>query len=235
MAPIELPKLRITIYLLIAMFSFVLCSLCAVRLHYTTSLHQGQPLHRGKTFYDPVVAGLFVTAVLTMAWCVFTIVCIHQRRETRWISTIRGELCCLGVLWSFWMILSSVITDYWRNLSWCTDRSKQCQILSALISFTWICSILVTIIFSLSAVFAFVFDSLTQPLHGYGRLGSSQTPHLIVNLPHLRRGFCAVRPGHRNLKNGHDRCVESGFSVSFEKEGEFAHLNDFRGARSKSI
>ena len=39
-----------------------------------------------------------------------SIICIHNRIENKFVSTLRGELVGLGVLWLFWIVGAAIVS-----------------------------------------------------------------------------------------------------------------------------
>ncbi|KAF8060189.1 hypothetical protein FPV67DRAFT_1564444 [Lyophyllum atratum] len=161
----DLPPLRIGLYVTLAIISFILFCLSAARLHYTTHLPAKDPLNGGKNFYDPIVAEILFTTLMTMPWCGFIIFCIHKRVENRLVSTFRGELIGLGFLWLFWIVGAAISSSIWGNLSWC-HQFEACRVLSALLAFAWLGWIVITMILVVSLLFSFANKALLEPLHG---------------------------------------------------------------------
>ncbi|KAL0574011.1 hypothetical protein V5O48_007933 [Marasmius crinis-equi] len=69
--PFNTAALRIGLYFALSLFAIVLLGLCAARINYTTNLPAGDPLNGGVHFYDPIVAELLATSILTMLWSWF--------------------------------------------------------------------------------------------------------------------------------------------------------------------
>jgi len=161
----DLPPLRIGLYVALGIISFLVFCLSAARLQYTTHLPKGDPLNGGHNFYDPIVAELLVTTLMTMPWCGFIIFCIHKRVESRLVSTFRGEIIGLVILWLFWIVGASVASSMWGNLMWCQEFNA-CRVLSALVAFCWLGWIVITAILVVSLLFSFANKALLEPLHG---------------------------------------------------------------------
>ncbi|KAL0961239.1 hypothetical protein HGRIS_006202 [Hohenbuehelia grisea] len=162
----DFPPLRIALYFALAIFSFVLFCLSAVRLHYTTHLPPGDPLNQGVNFYDPVVAELLFTTIITMAWSIFIIRIIHKRIEHGIMYTFRAELIGLGVLWLFWLIGAAVASSIWGDLSTFCPQYEACRILTALLAFCWLGWIVLTAIVVLTVLFVVANRVMLEPLHG---------------------------------------------------------------------
>jgi len=162
---LDFPLIRIALYFILGIFSVILFCLCAARLHYTTHLPIGDPLNGGDDFYDPVVVELLFTTMLTVPWCIFIIYAIHKRVESRLISTFRGELIGLSVLWLFWLVGAAVASSLWGDLSFCHEFNA-CRVLSTLVAFSWLGWITLTAILAVNILFSFANKALTEPLHG---------------------------------------------------------------------
>jgi len=149
----------------LGLFSFILFALSAARIHYTTHLPRGDPLNGGNDFYDPVVAELLFTTLITMAWSGFIIYCIHRRVENKYVHTFRGELIGLAVLWLFWIAGAAVASSFWGNLGWC-QQFEACRLLTALVAFSWLGWLVLTAIIGISLMFTIANRAFTEPLHG---------------------------------------------------------------------
>ncbi|KAJ7644069.1 hypothetical protein FB45DRAFT_717368, partial [Roridomyces roridus] len=161
----DLPTLRIASYAILVLFSFILFCLTIARLAYTNHLPRGDPLNRGRDFYDPDIVELLVTTMLSMAWGVYVIRTIYRRVDNNLVSTFRGELVGLFVVWMFWIVGSAIATSFWGNLGFCQEFSA-CRILSAIVAFSWLCWISVTFNFAVSLTFILANNALLEPLHG---------------------------------------------------------------------
>jgi len=161
----DLPIFRIALYSALTFFSFILLCLCAARLNYTNHLNKGDPLNGGETFYDPVVAELLVTTLLTMPWCIFIAFSIHRRYENRYISTFLAEIVGLAVLWILWIAGAGAASNMWGSLSWC-QQIEACRVLSALVAFSWLGWLTLTGLLGLSLLFSIANSALQEPLHG---------------------------------------------------------------------
>ncbi|KAG6331586.1 hypothetical protein ID866_7501 [Astraeus odoratus] len=180
--------LRVFLYILLFIFSAVVMSLCAVRLHYTLHLSPDDPLNGGVRFYDHIVVELLVTSILTMI-CTRT---IHKRLEHRHVNYFRGELIGLFVLFILWIVGAAVATrtsnpptldTHWGNLSSCWVYSS-CRILTAMLAFTWLSWILVLALFATSFLFASANKAFRDPMHGrWDRRATHYGDTAMRNLP----------------------------------------------------
>ncbi|KAH6888238.1 hypothetical protein BKA70DRAFT_1121908 [Coprinopsis sp. MPI-PUGE-AT-0042] len=162
---LDLPHIRLGLYIALFIFSLFVFILSCVRLGYTTRISSNDPLNGGRPFHDPVVAELLFTSLIAMPWSAFVIYSIHKRYENRWVSRFREELVGLGILWLFWMVGTAIATSIWPNLSWCSSFSP-CQVLSALLAFCWLGWIALTALLVITLIFVVVNKTWTEPLHG---------------------------------------------------------------------
>ncbi|KAJ8085591.1 hypothetical protein PM082_004409 [Marasmius tenuissimus] len=174
--PFNNTALRVALYFALSLFSIVLLGLTAARIHYTRNLPEGDPLNGGINFYDPIVAELLASSILTMLWSWFVIFTIHKRRERGFITTFRGELIGSFILWVMLLVGAAIATSHrspespdpnarWGNLSSCR-MYKTCRILTALVAFSWITWSTLTIVMIISIVFASVNRGWNEPMHG---------------------------------------------------------------------
>jgi len=161
----DLPTLRIVSYAILALFSFIVFGLTIGRLNYTNHLPRGDPLNGGRDFYDPDIVELLVTSMMSMAWAVFVIRAIYKRVEDNLVSTFRGELVGLFIVWMFWIVGTAIATTQWGNLGFCQEF-EACRVLSAIVAFSWLCWLLVSFNFGVSLVFIFANGAMLEPLHG---------------------------------------------------------------------
>ncbi|KAF7299063.1 hypothetical protein MIND_00854600 [Mycena indigotica] len=182
--PFDLPTLRKIAYGVFAFFSFVVFCLTIARLAYTNNLPRGDPLNRGggtsmarprhaslrHPVYllhlpDPDIVELLVTSMMSMAWASFLIYTIHKRVEGNLVSTFRGELVGLAIIWLFWIVGTSIATTFWGNLGFCSEF-EACRVLSAIVAFSWLAWLTLTLISGVSVTFIIANGALLEPLHG---------------------------------------------------------------------
>ncbi|KZT21816.1 hypothetical protein NEOLEDRAFT_1181362 [Neolentinus lepideus HHB14362 ss-1] len=156
--------IRVALYSWLWVFSAVLLGLTAWRLYYTTHIPLGDPLNSGVDFYDPIVAELLATSILTLIWSSYIIHVISGVYERRLISRFRGELIGLLVLFVLWLVGAAIATTYWGNLHWCWIY-RPCRILTALLAFAWIGWITIFFIFVYTLLFALSNNVVMEPLH----------------------------------------------------------------------
>ncbi|KAF8153748.1 hypothetical protein B0H34DRAFT_661348 [Crassisporium funariophilum] len=161
----DLAIMRIALYGALIFFSFILFCLCAARISYTTHLPRGDPLNNGRSFYDPIIAELLVTTLMTIPWSVFIAYSIHKRHENRYISKFRDEVIGLGILWIFWIVGAAVASGIWGNLSFC-QQFDACRVLSAIVAFSWLAWLTLSALLAISLLFSFANSAFVEPLHG---------------------------------------------------------------------
>ncbi|KAJ7505398.1 hypothetical protein B0H11DRAFT_1978514 [Mycena galericulata] len=166
----DLPTLRIASYAVLALFSFIVFGLTIARLSYTNNLPRGDPLNRGRDFYgsnihNPDIVELLVTTMMSIVWAVFVIRTIHRRVEDNLVSTFRGELVGLFIIWMFWIVGTSIATTQWGSLGFCQEF-EACRVLSAIVAFSWLSWVTVTFNFGVSITFILANGALLEPLHG---------------------------------------------------------------------
>ncbi|KAJ7288415.1 hypothetical protein C8J57DRAFT_1280156 [Mycena rebaudengoi] len=161
----DLPTFRIASYAALALFSFIVFGLTIARLNYTNHLPRGDTLNRGRNFYDPDIVELLITSMMSMAWALFLIRTIYKRVESNLVSTFRGELLGLFVVWMFWLVGTAIASAQWGNLGFC-QVFEPCRILSAIVAFSWLCWLTVTFNFGVSITFILANGALLEPLHG---------------------------------------------------------------------
>ncbi|KAH9943628.1 hypothetical protein B0H21DRAFT_695466, partial [Amylocystis lapponica] len=146
-------------------FSAVLLGLTAARLHYTTQLSVHDPLNAGHHFYDPIVAELLVSSLLTLLWTTFVTHTIFRSFEYGRFTSFASELLGLFVLFVFWLVGAAIATTYWGNLNWCWAYAP-CRLLTALVAFAWMGWIVLLALLVISALFAVANSAFGDPLHG---------------------------------------------------------------------
>ncbi|KAI5992839.1 hypothetical protein EDC04DRAFT_2586753 [Pisolithus marmoratus] len=183
---------RVFLYVLLFIFSAVVMSLCAVRLHYTLNLSPFDPLNYGISFYDPIIIELLVTSILSMLWALLIGRTIHRRIERRLINTFAAELIGLFVLFLLWIVGAAIATrtgnppdpdTHWGNLSSCWNYAS-CRVLTAMLAFAWVSWVVVLALFITSFLFASANKAFRDPLHGrWDRRATHYGTTLMRNLP----------------------------------------------------
>jgi len=161
----DLPTLRIASYAIFALFSFIVFGLTIGRLNYTNHLPRGDPLNRGRDFYDPDIVELLITTMMSIAWAIFVIRTIYRRVEDNLVSTFRGELVGLFIIWMFWLVGTAIATTQWGSLGFCQEF-EPCRVLSAIVAFSWLSWVMVSFNFGVSITFILANGALLEPLHG---------------------------------------------------------------------
>jgi hypothetical protein len=162
---LNIPLVRMVLYGILALFSFLLFCLCAARLNYTNHLPKGDPLNGGRSFYDPIVAELLFTTLITMPWCAYIILAIHRRYESGFFTSFLAEIVGLAILWIFWIAGAAGASQIWGNLSWCQEF-EACRVLSALMAFAWLGWLTLTALLGFSLLFSIANKATEEPLHG---------------------------------------------------------------------
>jgi len=157
--------IRTFLYVLLWLFAAVLLGLSAQRLHYTTHLPTGDPLNEGRSFYDPIVAELVATTVLTILWVPFVVHIISRNAEYGYVGTFGGEILAELILFVMWLVGAAIATSFWGDLAWCR-HFQQCRILTALVAFAWMGFIILFTLLIISLLFAVSNEAFGKPLHG---------------------------------------------------------------------
>ncbi|KAI0061352.1 hypothetical protein BV25DRAFT_1826861 [Artomyces pyxidatus] len=160
-----IPTLRICLYCVLFAFSLVLFGLTADRLHYTTHLSSNDPLNSGKSFYDPIVAELLFSTLLTMFFVPFIVHAIAKRRDNGLVYTFAAEIGTLSVLFIFWLVGAAIASSLWGDLGWC-QHFEACRILSALVAFAWLGWIVILALLVISLLHSFANGAFMDPAHG---------------------------------------------------------------------
>ncbi|KDR78036.1 hypothetical protein GALMADRAFT_224433 [Galerina marginata CBS 339.88] len=176
---IDLPYLRMGLYGVLVVFSFIVLCLTGVRLNYTNHLPRHDSLNSGRDFSDPVVVELLFSTILTIPWSIFVIWSIHRRYENPIFGTFLTEIIGLTVLWIFWVSGAAAATTPWGSLSWCQEF-EACRVLSALVAFAWLGWVTITVLLGLSLLFTVANKAMTEPLHGRWNPRESQFVDNVV-------------------------------------------------------
>jgi len=162
---VDFPNIRIGLYGVLLFWSLILFCLAAARLDYTMHLPRGDPLNGGHDFYDPIIAEVVVTTLLTIPWAVLMILSIHKRWEHPVYSTFLAEIAGLSVLWVFWIAGAGGSTAPWGNLGFCQEFSA-CRLLSALVAIVWLGWLTLSLLLAFSLLFSIANKATGEPLHG---------------------------------------------------------------------
>jgi len=157
--------IRVALYVVLFLFSIVLLGLTADRLHYTLHLPPFDPLNNGNPFYDPIVAELLASSILTMLWSCYSIHTIHRGYEYGLASSFTGEIVGLFILFVMWLVGAAIATSFWGALSWCWVY-QPCRVLTALVAFAWLGWIVLFALLLMSAMFAIANRAWWDPMHG---------------------------------------------------------------------
>ncbi|KAL6307319.1 hypothetical protein BKA93DRAFT_727798, partial [Sparassis latifolia] len=145
--------------------SAVLLGLTAARLYYTTHLPAFDPLNQGVDFYDPIVAELLFSSILTLFWATWVIHVVVRNFEWGLAVSFASELLGLSVVFVLWLVGAAIATNMWGDLHWCWIY-QPCRLLTALVAFAWIGWITILVLLVLSTLFVTVNRALYAPLHG---------------------------------------------------------------------
>jgi len=166
--------IRVGMYGLLALFSFLVLCLCAARLQYTTHLP-----NNGGSFYDPIIAEILFTMLLSIPWSIFMMYSIYKRYENPYLSTFLGEIIGLSVLGLFWIVGAAIASSMWGNIEWC-QTFEACRILSALLAFSWLGWLVLSLLLGFSLLFSFANKGFMDPLHGRWNPRESRYPDSVV-------------------------------------------------------
>ncbi|KAL5512159.1 hypothetical protein ACEPAG_3444 [Sanghuangporus baumii] len=164
---VSYPTIRAILYVILWIFSVVLLGLTAARIHYTTHLEPPDPLNDGQSFYDPIVAELLVCSILAIIWSPLVIHMIHGRREYKFLSLVWHELLGLAILWLLWLVGAAVATSIWPNLPSFCSQYNACQVLTAMVAFSWLGWITITALVVTTLLYATANSSWADPAHGH--------------------------------------------------------------------
>ncbi|KAJ4490738.1 hypothetical protein J3R30DRAFT_3424752 [Lentinula aciculospora] len=134
--------IRAGLYASLLVFTFILFVLCCSRINDTLQLH----------FYDPVIAELLFTSIVTMLWCALML-CIFfiETIKFEFLRLYWQELIGLVILWFFWIGGAAAASSIFGDLVSC-QQLQACQILSAILAFAWLGWIILTVMLIISIV-----------------------------------------------------------------------------------
>ncbi|KIJ28904.1 hypothetical protein M422DRAFT_269784 [Sphaerobolus stellatus SS14] len=156
---------RLWLYIALLLFSGTLVGLTAERLKYTLHLPPTDPLNNGKPFFDRVVAELFATSIFTFFWSIHMIHTISRSIEKGgFFRRIAFELIFMWILWVLYLVGAAVATTLWGDLSFCW-QFEACRLLTALVAFSWIGWITITVLWVTTFIFAFTRGAWMRPAH----------------------------------------------------------------------
>ncbi|KAF5371887.1 hypothetical protein D9757_010579 [Collybiopsis confluens] len=151
---------RIALYVALLIFSIILLSLTATRLHRTLGAAPG--------FYERTVVELLVVASLAILWSAYIIHVIHALRVSGPVTSFTGEFIGLSVLWTMFLVGSAIATHRWANLGFCFGVFG-CNLLTSILAFGWLCFIITTLLIfaaMLSLARHGEYSNTGEPLHG---------------------------------------------------------------------
>lgn len=157
---------RIFLYTALGVFAVCQLGMTAARLHYTLHVPLRDPVNGGVDFYDPIIAELLVTSILTMFWVPLLVTRIHRRHENTFISKFREELIGLLVLFILWIVGAAISTSRWGDLAWCRIY-QPCRLLTAIVAFAWLSWIMTLFLIVINIGYIIVNGAFSEPLHGH--------------------------------------------------------------------
>ena len=129
---------------------------------------------------------------------------IYKRYENPYLSTFLGEIIGLSTLWLFWIVgtaIASVSDSFlvgsyrnsflitlppldncqsmWGNIELC-QTLEACRILSALLAFSWLGWLVLSLLLGFSLLFSFANKGFMDPLHGRWNPRESRYPDTVV-------------------------------------------------------
>ncbi|GJE96156.1 hypothetical protein PsYK624_123490 [Phanerochaete sordida] len=157
--------IRVFLYIALWLFAVVTLGLSAARIHYTLHIPAGDPLNGGQNFYDPIVAELIATSVITILWVPWVVSTITRTYDYGIVSTFLSETIGLFILFVMWLVGAAIATSNWGDLAWC-HIYLPCRVLTALVAFAWMGFILIFILLIISVMFSVANRAFRQPMHG---------------------------------------------------------------------
>jgi len=148
---------RLVLYVALAVWAFILFSLCCARLSYTSTPRTNTSLYDGAPFHDPSVAELLVSSIFTLIFLPIILFTTLKQSRHSVLGRVWFEIICLFVLWLFYVggagALSNILPNVWYNGAWCAY--SQCNLLQAILAFAWLGWITITFLLLGSLFFAF--------------------------------------------------------------------------------
>jgi len=157
--------MRVLLYIFLILSSLVLFGLTADRLRYTTHLPPGDPLNRGVSFYDPIVAELCASALFTFFLAIFYTIVNARKSEKKRFSRIWFESILLAIVWIMLLVGAAISSKFWGNLNFC-HQFRPCRILTAMVAFAWITWITVLFLLFSNIIYAIRYRAWTSHVHG---------------------------------------------------------------------
>ncbi|KAF5390702.1 hypothetical protein D9757_002577 [Collybiopsis confluens] len=185
--------LRLGLYFALALFSIILLGLTAARINYTLGLAVG--------FYDPIVVELLVSSIIAIIWSFFIMHIIHTIRVGGPVTTFRHESIGFIIIWIMFLVGAAIATNFWANLSVCFGTFT-CDILTAIVAFSWLNFITLTLIGIFSMLFLAGnsgYGSMDEPLHGRWGSGRKLLFELSFTDSPPRWHFCPLNTLQRFL------------------------------------
>ncbi|KIM20485.1 hypothetical protein M408DRAFT_307690 [Serendipita vermifera MAFF 305830] len=128
---------RCILYVVLAVWSFILFCTCCSRLGYTSHWRDEPSLNGGRPFYDPCIAELLVASILGEIFSLMMLYQILYQKEQSQFGKNWFEVGGLVLLWLLWIGGAAAASTVWPDLSWCTQY-QPCVLLQALMGFAWL-------------------------------------------------------------------------------------------------
>lgn len=199
-----LANVRYGAYASLFLWTVLLIILCIVRLNYTSTRRTEKSLNDGNPFYDPSVAELLFTSLVTVIWVPCLLICVRRKAEHVFLTRVWLETAMLGFMWIFWLSGAAAASTVWPNLSFCI-QFWQCRELQALMAFAWLGWISLTVL-AIATVFLCVTTSSLPNWEAHvhvewagwtsgERMAGAQSPkHESISAPEM---YSFTRPGAR--------------------------------------
>jgi len=156
---------RFYLYYSLLLWSLLLFALSIARLSYTTHIPRGDPLNGGRNFYDPSVAALLATSILSLLYTPFILWVLRTEWMHRVITLVYTEVAAASVLWIVLLGSTAAATNVWPDLSFCV-QFRACTNLQAMIAFGWLAWISLSLILLITVVSAYRSQAWKEHVHG---------------------------------------------------------------------
>ncbi|GLB44357.1 hypothetical protein LshimejAT787_1602870 [Lyophyllum shimeji] len=155
-----LSAVRIALYALLAICSVVLMGLTGARIYHTRHSPRG-------TYYDPTVAELISSSIISFVWAVPLIGCIGARVEGGFFSSYLLEFLGNCALWILYLVGTAVYAKKFHKVNFCWHIASQCRLMTAIHAFAWTNFIILTFLL-LATLGSALFgrNGIMAPLHG---------------------------------------------------------------------
>ncbi|KXN83204.1 hypothetical protein AN958_01718 [Leucoagaricus sp. SymC.cos] len=120
------------------MFSVILLGLTGYRTHYTKQKSTPDILTTRNHFWTPIVVELLVVGILGTIFSLWMIFALLAKIGRGPLGTNAFEHLWLITLFVMSLVGAGIVTREFSNLQWCRHLSRQCRVLEAIKSFSWI-------------------------------------------------------------------------------------------------